>query len=46
MRPLMIPAGTAQIATSATSAGSPLTALHRRRVIRTARVIPITYISP
>ena len=42
----MMPAGTAQKATSPTSAGSPPCAFHRRWVIRTAAVIPITYISP
>jgi hypothetical protein len=42
----MMPAGTPQMATSPTRAGSPARAFHRRWVIRIAAVIPITYISP
>src|ERR1039457_4169644 len=46
IRPPTIPAGTAQIATSPTSAGSPPWAFQRRCVIRIAAVMPTTYISP
>jgi hypothetical protein len=41
-----MPAGTAQIATSPTSPGSPPCAFHRRWVITIAADIPTTYISP
>ena len=46
MRPPTMPAGTAHSATSPTRLGSPPSAFQRRCVIRIARVIPITYISP
>ena len=42
----MMPAGTAQTATSPTTEGSPPDARTRRCVMITASVMPITYISP
>jgi hypothetical protein len=41
----MIPTGTADSATSVTSAGLPPSARHRLRVIQIASVMPIRYIS-